>query len=1534
MDDFCSVDGSDPLWDRNRTLDTHTPDLTACFQNTVLVWIPCAYLWAAAPLYYLHLRRHNRGYIQCTHLNRAKTVIAAVLWLVCWAELFYTMWERDQGRRRPPVLLVSPLVMGATVLLAALLVQRERLRGVQSSGVLLVFWLLALVCGIVPFRSKIMAAEREDPDVDRFRYATFYVYFALVCVQFVLSWFSDRPPLFSRVIKDPNPCPEISASFLSRLTFWWFTSLAILGYQRPLESKDLWSLNPEDRSAVMVPRLVREWERECRQHSRPPSAANGTPASSGKPPPETSNHVPASGAAAAAAKEAEETETLMGLGAAKDGRRPSLLRALCRAFGPAFLLGSVYKLAQDMLTFVSPQILSLLIGFVQHREAPIWQGYFLSLLLFACAILQMLILHQYFHICFLTGMHLRTAITGAVYRKALVITTAAKKSSTVGEIVNLMSVDAQRFMDLTTYLNMMWSAPLQIILAMYFLWQNLGASVLAGVLVMVLLIPVNAFIAVKTRSLQVEQMKYKDARIKLMNEILNGIKVLKLYAWEPSFQDMVLEIRNKELQVLKKAAYLNAVSSFTWVCAPFLVALTTFGVYVMVDENNVLDAKKAFVSLTLFNILRFPLNMLPQVISSMVQASVSLNRLQSFLANEELDPHNVIRDRMSDGNSIVVTDGTFAWAKEEPPVLQNVSLSVPTGSLVAIVGHVGCGKSSLVSALLGELEKIQGMVAVKGSVALVSQQAWIQNATLRDNIIFGQPFEEAWYQEVLDACALGPDLGILPAGDQTEIGEKGINLSGGQKQRVSLARAVYSKVSVYLLDDPLSAVDAHVGRHIFDKVIGPSGILKGQTRVLVTHGLSFLPQVNDIVVLVGGSVSERGSYQQLQQRNGAFAEFLRSYAQAEEGPGRDDTRSISLESIEDREEAVPAAEPESPVSGGAKGDLTRPAGSAETELRKRKADGTVAALPGEKIIQTETAQTGRVKLSVFLEYMRSVGLPLSLAVGLLYLTQNTAAVGSNVWLSEWANDAELNDTRRPGTELRLGVYGALGGAQGLAALLSSIAISFGGVLASRHLHDAMLRRVLRCPAAFFERTPTGALVNRFSRDVHTVDETIPGVGRMFLGSLCNVLAVFAVILLATPVAALAFLPLGAIYFFVQRFYVASSRQLKRLESVSRSPVYSHFGETVLGAGVIRAYGACERFMLLSDTKVDENQKSYYPTIISNRWLAIRLEFVGNCVVLFAALFAVIYRSTLSPGLVGLSISYALQVTMSLSWMVRMSSDLESNIVAVERIKEYSEETTEAAWVVEDHRPPAEWPHEGCVKFTNYSVRYREGLDLVLKSLSFTIQGGEKVGIVGRTGAGKSSLTLGLFRIIEPADGSIAIDGVDISTIGLQDLRSRITIIPQDPVLFSGSLRMNLDPFGRHSDADVWSALELSHLKAFVQTLPDKLQHECSEGGENLSVGQRQLVCLARALLRRTRLLVLDEATAAIDLETDDLIQTTIRTHFQGCTVLTIAHRLNTIMDYTRVIVLDKGQIAEFDSPTNLIARRGIFQSMARDAGLV
>ncbi|XP_043087240.1 multidrug resistance-associated protein 1 isoform X6 [Puntigrus tetrazona] len=586
-----------------------------------------------------------------------------------------------------------------------------------------------------------------------------------------------------------------------------------------------------------------------------------------------------------------------------------------------------------------------------------------------------------------------------------------------------------------------------------------------------------------------------------------------------------------------------------------------------------------------------------------------------------------------------------------------------------------------------------------------------------------------------------------------------------------------------------------------------------------------------------------------------------------------------------------------------------------------------------RLTEADKANTGRVKLSVFWEYMKAIGLPLSIFSIFLFFCHHLSSLGSNYWLSLWTDDPVINNTQ-PHRKMRLGVYGALGLTQGIAVFCYSVAVSVGGILASRYLHQTMLYNVLRSPMSFFERTPSGNLVNRFAKETDTIDSVIPSIIKMFMGSMFNVLGSCAVILIATPLVAIIIPPLGLLYFFVQRFYVASSRQMKRLESVSRSPVYTHFNETLLGTSVIRAFGEQQRFIRESDGRVDHNQKAYFPSIVANRWLAVRLEFVGNCIVTFAALFAVMARDSLSPGIMGLSISYALQVTTSLNWLVRMSSELETNIVAVERVKEYGDTEKEAEWKLEHSTLPAGWPTTGHIEIRNFGLRYREDLELAISDISVNIEGGEKVGIVGRTGAGKSSLTLGLFRIIEAAQGEICVDGVNIAQLGLHELRSRITIIPQDPVLFSGSLRMNLDPFDGYTDEEVWRALELAHLKNFVSGLPDKLNHECSEGGENLSLGQRQLVCLARALLRKTKILVLDEATAAVDLETDNLIQSTIRTQFEDCTVLTIAHRLNTIMDYTRVLVLDKGQMTEFDSPSNLIAKKGIFYKMAKDSGLV
>uniref|UniRef100_A0A670ZB18 Multidrug resistance-associated protein 1 n=1 Tax=Pseudonaja textilis TaxID=8673 RepID=A0A670ZB18_PSETE len=1478
--------------DWNLTWYTKHPDFTPCFQNTVLAWTPCLYLWVGFPIYFAYLRRHDRGYIQMSHLNKAKTALGLFLWLVCWTDLFYSFWERNHHIERAPVFLISPTILGITMLLATFLIQYERIKGAQSSGVMLLFWLIALLCAVVLFRSKAMHAlysETRQAQLDAFRYTTFYIYFALVLIQFILSCFPERPPLFSENIHGPNPCPESRASFLSKITFWWISGLMIHGYRQPLEAKDLWSLNKEDTSEEVVPGLAAHWAREYAWARK-----------------------------CVLLTAAGKAEALI-LGLPPRSREPSLFRVLYKTFGPYFLMSFLFKASHDLMMFTGPELLKLLINFVNDKSAPSWQGFLYTGLLFFTASLQTLVLHQYFHICFVTGMRLKTAVIGAIYRKALVITNSARKTSTVGEIVNLMSVDAQRFMDLATYINMVWSAPFQVMLALYLLWQNLGPSVLAGVAVMLLLVPVNAVIAMKTKTYQVAHMKSKDSRIKLMNEILNGIRVLKLYAWELAFKRKVLQIRQEELKVLKKSAYLAAIGTFTWVCAPFLVALSTFAVYVSVSEKNILDAQKAFVSLALFNILRFPLNILPMVVSSMVQVRLSRAAVRG--------------GGLSEGRGVA---GLARAQRELQPARQDgsslgftLNLAIPDSSLVAVVGQVGCGKSSLLSALLGEMEKQEGHVSLRGSVAFVPQQAWIQNATLMENILFGRELDGRHYQRVVEACALLPDLELFPSGDQTEIGEKGVNLSGGQKQRVSLARAVYADTDIYLLDDPLSAVDAHVGKHIFDKVIGPKGLLKHKTRILVTHGVSYLPLMDTIVVLSEGKISEMGSYQELLKHGGAFAEFLHTYAGVDHnaaGGGKE--RMWPL--LRGRSHTAPG-------SGRACGPCRHLSLSSTYSSDTEKSPAQTQAAPDGKnawkLTEADTAQTGKVKTTVYWEYMRAIGLVISFLSLLLFLCNHVASLASNYWLSLWTDDPVLNGTQQH-TSLRLGVYGALGISQGVAVFGYSMAVSVGGIFASRRLHLDLLHNVLRCPVSFFEQTPSGNLVNRFSKEMDTIDSTLPQVIKMFMGSLFNVLGACVIILLATPIAAVVIPPLGLTYFFVQRFYVATSRQLKRLESVSRSPVYSHFNETLLGVSVIRAFGEQKRFIRQSDLKVDENQKAYYPSIVANRWLAIRLESVGNCIVLFAALFAVIARHSLSPGLVGLSISYSLQITTYLNWLVRMSSEMETNIVAVERVKEYSEKEKEAEWTSEREAAPPGWPQEGRVEFRGYGLRYRGDMDPVLRDVSVVIRGGEKVGIVGRTGAGKSSLMLGLFRIKEAAEGEILIDGVNIARIGLHDLRFKITIIPQDPILFSGSLRMNLDPFEQYSDDDVWMSLELAHLKVFVSSLPDKLLHECSEGGENLSVGQRQLVCLARALLRKSKILVLDEATAAVDLETDSLIQSTIRTQFEGCTVLTIAHRLNTIMDYTRVIVLEKGRIVECGAPADLIERGGIFCNMAKDAGLV
>uniref|UniRef100_A0A8C1FH76 Uncharacterized protein n=1 Tax=Cyprinus carpio carpio TaxID=630221 RepID=A0A8C1FH76_CYPCA len=1450
------------------------PDLPICVEQTVLVWFPLAFLWLCAPWHFANLCKKSAK-APLSKLHICKQVVAGLLLLTAIAELALTLGE-DYGpssdstaQKHPAVLYTNPVLFAVSWIVVMLCQEcvRRRPRAVDS-GSLFVFWLLQVVCAVFQFQSLL----RDEEIADLPRFCLFYISYGLQLIALVLSAIADVSPEnchFNILLSYSLQNPEARATFLSRITFNWFNSMVIKGYKRPLVQEDMWDLNEKDSTQAFCQGFEEVMAKELIK------------------------------ARCSLQKKQNKRKT-------KSDHQNGLAKGV----------------SQDVLVMVNVVCPRLMISFTQDKSSHAWTGYLYAVLLLVVAFLQSVILQQYFQRCFILGMKVRTSLMAAVYKKALVVSNDSRKESTAGEIVNLMSADAQRFNDVTNFIHLLWSCPLQIALAIAFLWIELGPSVLAGLLVMVLMVPINGWLATKSRGFQMENMKFKDKRMKIINDILNGIKVLKYYAWESSFEAQVQEIREKELKVMRKFAYLSSVSTFIFSCAPAIVSLATFAVFVSVSPDNILDAEKAFTSISLFNILRFPLAMLPQLISIMVQTAVSKKRLEKFLSGDDLDTMAITRD---DSHSAAVS-------MTDVIILFSVSLDIKPGRLVAVVGAVGSGKTSLISALLGELHSLKGRINIKGSVAFVPQQAWIQNATVMDNILFGSNLDEERYRSVVDACALGPDLDLLPGRDQTEIGEKGINLSGGQKQRVSLARAVYSSADVYLLDDPLSAVDSHVGKHLFERVIGPKGLLKDKTRILVTHGISFLPYVDEIVVLVNGVVSEVGSYDGLRASKGAFSEFLETYGK-EESSNANESDFEQIEMLPEGLEPQADGSPEDIVSSTLKRENSFMRLRKNSSVRSKKDSGDKK---GQRLIEKETMETGRVKFSVYLQYLRSMGWCFITWSFLFYFIQNVAFIGQNLWLSDWTEDSvEYFNTTYPNhiRDMRIGVFGALGMAQGFLVFLGTILLADGSISASRTLHTSLLSNILKVPMVFFDTTPSGRIVNRFAKDIFTVDEIIPMSFRTCILCLLGVLGTLFVICLATPIFTAVVVPMAVIYYFVQRFYVATSRQLRRLDSVSRSPIYSHFGETVSGISVIRAYGHQQRFLKQNEDTIDQNLKSVYPWIVSNRWLAMRLEFLGNLVVFFSALFAVISRDSLNSGLVGLSISYALNVTQTLNWLVRMTSELETNIVAVERVREYAEIKNEAPWIT-SNRPPDDWPTAGNIHFENYKVRYRPELELILHGITCDIQSTEKIGIVGRTGAGKSSLTNCLFRIIEASEGQILVDGIDISTLGLHDLRSRLTIIPQDPVLFSGTLRMNLDPFEKFSDEEIWSVLELAHLKDYVRGLPTGLQHEVSEGGENLSVGQRQLLCLARALLRKSRILILDEATAAVDLETDDLIQNTIRTEFSHCTVLTIAHRLNTILDSSRVMVLDSGKIVEFDSPSVLLNnKQGHFYAMAKDAGI-
>ncbi|KAL5577346.1 hypothetical protein UlMin_019045 [Ulmus minor] len=1251
-------------------------------------------------------------------------------------------------------------------------------------------------------------------------------------------------------------CPERRANILSKIFFSWMNPLMELGYQRHLTEKDVWKLDSWDRTETLNAKFQSCWAKESQ-----------------KP-------------------------------------RPWLLRALNSSLGGRFWWGGFWKIGDNLSQFVGPLILNSLLQSMQRGD-PAWIGYIYAFSIFAGVVLVVLLEAQYLQNVVRVGSRVKTTLVAAVFRKSLRLTHEARKTFSTGKITNLMTTDAEALQQICYSLHALWSAPFRITVSMVLLYQQLGVASLLGVLILVLLFPIQTYVISRMQKLSKKGLQYTDKRIGLMNEILAAMDTVKFYAWENSFQSKVKNIRIDELSLFRKAQLLGALNAFMLNSIPVVVTVISFGMFTLLGGN--LTPARAFTSLSLFAVLRLPLFMLPNIITQVVNANVSLKRLEELLLAEEriLLPNPPLDPELP---AISIKNGDFSWdSKAERPTLSNINLDIPAGNLVAIVGSTGEGKTSLISAMLGEIPAVrETTVVTRGTVAYVPQVSWIFNATVRDNILFGSAFESARYEKSIDVTALRHDLDLFPGGDLTEIGERGVNISGGQKQRVSMARAVYSDSDVYIFDDPLSALDAHVARQVFEKCI--HGELRGKTRVLVTNQLHFLSQVDRIIVVHEGTVKEEGTFEELSNNGELFPKLM-------ENAGKMEEYAEEKEDVKTTDHSTASK----PVANGTLNNVLNNANG------KSKPKGGKAVL-----IKQEERETGVVSLGVLARYKDALGgLWVVIILFSCYILTEVLRISSSTWLSYWT-DQGTTENYDPGYYNL--IYALLSFGQVLVTLTNSYWLIRSSLNAARRLHEAMLSSILRAPMVFFQTNPLGRIINRFAKDLGDIDRNVAVFGNMFLAQLSQLLSIFILIGIVSTMSLWAIMPLLVVFYAAYLYYQSMAREVKRLDSISRSPVYAQFGEALNGLSTIHAYKACDRMAEINGKSVDNNMRFTLANMSGNRWLAIRLETLGGIMIWFTATFTVMQNGRAEnqeafASTMGLLLSYALNITSLLTGVLRLASLAENSLNAVERIGTYIDLPSEAPLVIESNRPPPGWPSEGRIKFEDVVLRYRPELPPVLHGLSFVISPSDKVGIVGRTGAGKSSMLNTLFRIVEMERGRILIDDIDIGKIGLADLRKVLGIIPQSPVLFSGTVRFNLDPFSEHNDVDLWEALARAHLKDAIRRNPLGLDAEVSEAGENFSVGQRQLLSLARALLRRSKILVLDEATAAVDVRTDALIQKTIRAEFKSCTMLIIAHRLNTIIDCDRIILLDSGRVLEYDSPEELLSRDdSAFSKMVQSTG--
>ncbi|KAI0398246.1 ATP-binding cassette transporter protein [Xylariaceae sp. FL0594] len=1349
-------------------------------------------------------------------------------------------------------------------------------------------------------------------------------------------WYKTPNPLLWGAVppvpKERLESREATAGFLSKLTFHWMAPLMNTGYKRPLEQDDLWKVNPTRSAHVMTTKCRESFERRV-----------------------------------------------------KNGDKYPLLWAIHETYFWEFWIGGFCQLIASVLQVLSPFLLRFLIAFAQDAwnnkikgepAPPIGRGVGLVLGVTFMQVFQSLGTNHFIYRGMMIGGQVRAVLISLIFEKSLVISGQAKaggKSITApdtdakaeggskddkkggklkagdkagiigdgsgwsnGRVVNVMSVDTYRLDQSSALFHIIWTAPIQCIITLVLLLINLSYSALAGFAVLVIGLPAltRAIRSLFRRRGLIN--KITDQRVALTQEILQSVRFVKFFGWEGAFLKRLEDVRAREIHgiqvLLAIRNAINAVSLSLPIYASFLAFIT----YSLTDHG--LAPAEVFSSLALFNGLRLPLNLLPLVIGQVVDAWSSLKRIQEYMLSQEQAETAVFKPENE--NAIEISDASFTWERtptqenDKPPTagkgaskagpkhpvktdkgaetsesnsdtastlvderepfkLESLSLAVGRKELIAVIGSVGSGKTSLLAALAGDMRKTAGEVVLGASRAFCPQYAWIQNASVRNNILFGKEMNREWYKEVINACALQPDFDMLPDGDATEIGERGITVSGGQKQRINIARAIYFDADIVLMDDPLSAVDAHVGRHIMDNAI--LGLLKDKCRILATHQLWVLNRCDRIVWMDGGKIRAVDTFDRLMSNEPGFKQLMETTA------------------VEEKKEEGEEAAGEEKVAGKRKD-------------KKRK---------GRGLMQAEERAVSSVPWSTYAAYVRASGsLFNAVWIAIALVVAQGGNIATSLWLSYWTADRFGYSEA-----VYIGVYAGLGTAQAIFLFIFSVMLTVAGTRASKALLRQAVKRTLRAPMSFFDTTPLGRITNRFSRDVDVMDNNLTDAMRMYFLTMITIVSVFALIIAFFYYFAIALVPLTVFFVLASSYYRSSAREVKRFESVLRSVVFSKFSEGLSGVASIRAYGLQARFVDDLRNAIDEMNSAYYLTFSNQRWLSIRLDTIGNLLVFTTGILVVTSRFSVPPSIGGLVLSYILSIVQLLQFTVRQLAEVENGMNAVERLLHYGTQLEEEAPEhTIDVRPS--WPEKGEIIFDNVEMRYRANLPLVLKGMSMHIKGGERIGIVGRTGAGKSSIMSTLFRLVEISGGHITIDGIDISTIGLHDLRSRLAIIPQDPTLFQGTVRSNLDPFNEHTDLELWSALRQADLVSADAKVDDKepgrihLDLVVEEDGLNFSLGQRQLMALARALVRGSRIIVCDEATSSVDMETDDKIQATMAAGFKGRTLLCIAHRLRTIIGYDRICVMDAGRIAELGTPLELWnIQDGIFRGMCERSGI-